>query len=291
MDDINIWKELDDIFLENGSWLYDEHDSEFDFKTFFDPFGEEFKEMPTKRKMLILRELFYCGVEPILLRALYGDYCVQYMQEDLYKDFGQALLEILKDVSADDLASLDIHQPQNWYRGTGENPSTIESHEVIVMELEGMLPELHEQLIHEKDLLIRKRLMYLHRTKDNKTVYIVPNKDSVFDKIDDELLRRVETFEPDVKLRYGTIRLLAEDIHDEIDPEHKKERIALAELLYKAIENMDTETLKGLPMFHDSAIDHFVDIKKYPKKWLYSCIGDLALKRDLCDIRGVEFTK
>lgn len=111
----------------------------------------------------------------------------------------------------------------------------------------------------------------------------------MLDQVDEELLRRVETFEPDLKIRYGTIQLLAEDIHDELDPGHKKERLELAQLLYEAIENLDLETLKELPMFQYRDIEHFVDIKKDPKKWLYGEIHDLALKRDLCRIRGVEF--
>jgi hypothetical protein len=118
---------------------------------------------------------------------------------------------------------------------------------------------------------------------------IVPNDDPVLDQIDEELLRRVETIEPDVKARYGTIRLLAEDIHDELDPEHKRKRLKQAQLLYEAIENLDLGTLKELPMFQHRSIEHFVDIKKDPKKWLYGDIHDLALRRDLCKIRGVEF--
>ena len=135
------------------------------------------------------------------------------------------------------------------------------------------------------DLLVRKRLVYSQRTN----ILIVPNQDSLLDQIDEELLSRVVTFEPDAKARYGDIKLLAENIHDELDPEHKRKRLELAQLLYESIENLDLQTLKGLPMFQGVRIEHFVDIKKYPKKWLYSCVGDLALKRDLCAMRGVEF--
>lgn len=291
MSDLNILKELNDRLLSHGSWLYDEYESRIDFDTFFDPFSVEFKVMPIEQKMLILKELFYCKIEPVLLGLLYRSFCVQYMHDDLYADFGHALLEILKGASVEDISSLDIHRPQNWYRGTGDTPPTMESHEVIVRVLDMMFPEFQIQLLDHKDLLMRKRLIYLNYTKDSNNVYITPNQDPLFDQIDEELLRRVETIESDVKMRYGTISLLVEDIHDELVPEHKKERLALAELLYKSIENMDTGTLKGLPMFRNTDIDHFVDIKKYPKKWLYSCVSDFALKRDLCKIRGVEFIK
>lgn len=282
---------LNDGLFAHGSWLYDKYGSRFDLRTFFDPFSEEFKSMPTQRKVLILRELFYCGIEPILLSTLYRIHCVDSRHEDLYKDFGQALLEILKSVSVDDLSSLDIHQPQNWYRGKEVDTHPETTHQATIMVLEGMLPDFHERLKSQQDPLIRKRLVYFERTGTSNTMLIVPNQDPVLDQVDEELLRRVETFELEVKDRYGTIRLLVEDIHDELDPEHKKERLALAQLLFESIENMDIETLKTLPMFRRTDIDHFVDIKTDPKKWLYSTVSDFALKRDLCKIRGVEFIK
>lgn len=287
MPEPDIWKEWDNRLLAHGSWLYDEDGSRLNLSTFFDPFSPEFTSMSTHRKLLILRELFYCGIEPILLRTFYRMYCIEYMHEDLYTDFGQALLEIIKAITVEDLATLNIHQPQNWYGGKEEPPFPERSHETIISVLEGMMPDFHERLKRQKDLLIRRRLVYSQRTNH----LIVPNDDPVLDQIDEELLRRVETFEPDVKARYGTVELLAEDIHDELDPEHKRKRLELAQLLYESIENLDLETLKELPMFRQRNIEHFVDIKKYPKKWLYSEIHDLALKRDLCKIRGVEFFK
>ncbi|MDD4302562.1 MAG: hypothetical protein PHS03_08805 [Sphaerochaeta sp.] len=287
MPEPDIWKEWDDRLLARGSWLYDEDGSRLNLSTFFDPFSSEFTSMSTQRKLLILRELFYCGIEPILLSTFYRMYCIEYMHDDLYTDFGQALLEIIKAMTADDLATLNIHQPQNWYRGKVESPFPEKSHETIISVLEGMMPDFHERLKRQKDLLIRRRLVYSQRTSH----LIVPNDDPVLDQIDEELLRRVETFEPEVKVRYGTIRLLAEDIHDELDPEHKRARLELVQLLYESIENLDLDTLKELPMFQRRDIEHFVDIKKYPKKWLYSEIHDLALKRDLCKLRGVEFFK
>lgn len=287
MPESDMWKIWNDKLFAHGSWLYEEDSYGLDLKTFFDPFSSEFASKPTRRKMLILRELFYCGIEPVYVNSLYRRFCADHGQEDLYIDFGHALLEILKAVSADDLASLDIHDPHNWYRGK-EAPSIRESsHQAILRVLESIPPDFHERLKSQTDLLIRRRLVYSQRTN----MLIVPNEDPVLDQIDEELLRWVETIEPDVKARYGTIRLLAEDIHDELDPEHKRKRLEQARLLYEAIENLDLGTLKELPMFQHRSIEHFVDIKKDPKKWLYGEIHDLALKRDLCRIRGVEFFK
>ena len=154
-----------------------------------------------------------------------------------------------------------------------------------------MHEELHNQLKKQPDLLIRRRCVYLNRFIISKNLLIVPNEDPVIDQIDEELLRRVETYNPDLKTRYGTVELIAEDIHDEISPEHKKERLELANIICDAIENMDIETLKGLPMFQNSRIEHFIDIKIDPKKWLYSGVHGSALRRDLCNIRGVKFSK
>ena len=291
MPEFDVWKEMNDRLLAHGSWLYDEDGSRFDFSTFFDPFSEEFLAMSTQRKLLVLKELFFCRVEPILLSSLYRVYCDQYMYDDLYTDFGQALLEILKAVDVEDLFELDIHDPSNWYRGKETNTRPETSHLATIMVLESMLPELHEQMKAQKDLLIRRRLVYFNRVGNSESVFIVPNEDSVLDKVDEELLKRVELIDPDVKQRYGEIHLMAEDIQDELDPDHKKERLALAELLYKSIESMDLETLKALPMYRNSVVDHFVDIKLDPKKWLYSCVYGFALRRDLCKLRGVEFFK
>lgn len=284
-----MWNELSGRLLAHGSWLYDEGEDKFgfDLTTFFDPFAPEFKSMPTQRKMLILQELFYCRIDPILLSLTYKMFCRKYNHEELYNDFGHALLEILKSVSADDLVTLDIHNPQNWYRGEKDNPLSESAHEATVMVLDGMHDDFQERLMGEKDLLVKKRMVYSQRTN----IMIVPNEDPILDQVDEELLRRADTFNPDVKARFGDVRLLAEDIHDELDPENKRKRLELALQLYESIESLDLETLKKLPMFERERVEHFVDIKKDPKKWLYSCVTDLALRRDLCKIRGVEFVR
>ena len=290
MPEFDVWKQLNERLLAHGSWLYDEDGSRLDLATFFDPFSVEFKSMPTKRKLLVLKELFYCGVEPILLSTLYRMFCIEYMHDDLYTDFGQALLEILKSVTAEDLASLDIHDPRNWYRGKKpqDHPGTV--HEATICVLEMMNPELQARLSNESDPLTRKRLVFFNWTGNSKNIGIVPNEDPVLNQVDEELLKRVNSIDPDVKCRYGEIWLMAEDIQDELDPKHKQERLALAELIYRSVEAMDLATLKTLPMYSDAErVDHFVDIKIHPKEWLYSCVSEFALKRDIWKLRGVEF--
>lgn len=289
MQGFDVLKEVNARLLAHGSWLYSEDSPRLDLSTFFDPFSAEFSAMPTSRKMLVLKELFYCGVEPILLHATYQLYCKQYMHDDLYTDFGHALLEILNSVTAEDLASLDIHDPRNWYRGDNSNEHPETAHEATVFVLESMDAELQARLTNESDPLIRKRLVFCNRTGNSNNIMIIPNQDPVLDHVDEELLKRAESIDHDVKRRYGEIWLMADDIYDELDPKHKEERLALAELIYRSVETMDLETLKTLPMYRNARVDHFVDIKIHPKEWLYSCVGGFALKRDICKLRGVKF--
>jgi hypothetical protein len=131
--------------------------------------------MPVQRKLLILRELFYCGIEPFLLSTFYRMFCVEYMHENLYTNFGQALLEILKTVSVENLETLDIHQPQNWRREKKEPILQETSLEAFIWILEGMMSDFHERLKSQKDLLIRRRLVYSQR----RNHLIVPNEDLI----------------------------------------------------------------------------------------------------------------
>lgn len=291
MNRTHYFDQFNEMLLRRGSWLYDENSSEclfydnfcFDLKTFFDPFSSKFKQMSIKQKLLILYELFYCGIEPILLSSIYCSFCKEWNYDELHVDFGQALLEIIKLTSKEDTQSINIHNPKNWYRGKNNSSYVEEAHDAIIMVLEIMGEEFHKRLKKEKNILIRKRLIFTQRT----SVLIGPNQDKIFDQIDEELLRRVNSIEPDVKARIGSIRLLAEDIHDELDPKHKEERLALAQLIYKSIETLDLDTLRNLSEFKNLNIDHFVDIKKYPKDWLYKSIYNLALRRDLDKIRNI----
>lgn len=287
---IDIIREFNDRFLAHGSWLPYAKNLNFGFATFFDPDSIEYNEMGSQQKLLILRELLFCGIGPDILYS----YFTLYNQDDDYggKGFnlGKILLKLLDDVSSEDISLIDNHNPIHWNRKDEVPLAYKESvHGAILWVLGGMHEDFHSELKKERSILVRKRLVFSHRVNASANIRIVPNYNPILDQVDDELLSRVDTMEPDVKLRVNTIPLLAADIHDELDPENKEKRIALAELIYKAVEALDLETLKTLSFYEKSNIEHFVDIKVKPKEWLYNQVYDLPLKRTLAEIRGVEF--
>lgn len=205
---------LNTIIREKGSWIYDEVFYKPNLKTFFDPFSEEFKNTPALEKILELKELFYCGVEPILLNTIYKKFCKDEHYEELLEDFGYSLLELIKSVSEEDLSNLDIHEPANWYKGNEDNLQTVEVHTAVEGTLEMMSEETHKQLIKQTNLFVRKRLTFLSYSLNNPKVKLIRNYDPVFDKIDDELLKHVESYETDIKARAWTIQKLAEQTRD-----------------------------------------------------------------------------
>lgn len=139
----------------------------------------------------------------------------------------------------------------------------------------------------QNDLLLRKRLTY----SQNLDFLIVPNIDSKLEPFDEELLKRADLLPSDMKECYSLVGLIVEDILDDFELERKEKRIKLAETIYKAVEELDLETLKNLDIYKNKRIKHFVDIKTNPKQWLYNQIHYSLIKRELCKLRGIEFYK
>lgn len=287
--------EFGEELRKHGSWLYDEkdfdyiyfQDSRFNLQTFFDPLSDDFINMSSERRQLILKELFYCGIKGIKLDLLYHRFCIDTNKEDLYAIFNRVLNKILEESFAINPSEIDIHNPNNWYFGKADNPPKITSHEAIIRGLERMDKEAFDYFKIQNDLLLRKRLTY----SQNLDFLIASNPDSKLDQLDEELLKRADLLPSDMKERYGEVGLLVEDILDDFEPERKEKRIKLAETIYKAVEELDLETLKELDIYKNKRIEHFVDIKTKPKEWLYNQINYLPLKRELCKLRGIEFYK
>jgi hypothetical protein len=287
--------EFGEELRKHGSWLYDEkdfdyiyfQDSRFNLQTFFDPLSDDFINMSSERRQLILKELFYCGIIGIKLDLLYHRFCIDTNKEDLYAIFNRVLNKILEESFAINPFEIDIHNPNNWYFGKADNPPKITSHEAIIRGLERMDKEAFDYFKIQNDLLLRKRLTY----SQNLDFLIASNPDSKLDQLDEELLKRADLLPSDMKERYGEVGLLVEDILDDFEPERKEKRIKLAETIYKAVEELDLETLKELDIYKNKRIEHFVDIKTKPKEWLYNQIHYLPLKRELCKLRGIEFYK
>lgn len=184
---------LDKIFRnlkEHGSWI-----NIIEYRKLFDPYDPFFQDTPTREKLLQLKEYNFCGVSPITFNILYRAFCIEEGKQEIYNDLGQALLEIINSTTAEDVSNLDIHDLSNWYKGREENPKTVMIHFVIKNTLAGMDAKLHQQLIKQKDFLIRKRIILTHYSSDNREIKVVKNDNPIFDQIDEELLAGVDTYD------------------------------------------------------------------------------------------------
>lgn len=278
-----ILNSINDMLKNKGSWLYDSMYYLPKHLNVFDPFHDDFKTTTPNQKILILKEYFYCGVTPKLLDLAYR----LISRQEEYRDIAHALLEIISSVSEKDLSAIDIHSPENWNTKSGENLHSISIHEAIILTLQNMSPELHGELIKQDDMLMRRRLLYQsHRQGDWHSI-IIPNTDPILDKVDEELIRRVATYDRVDKLRFDEIEDLAEDLHDEANPEHKTNKIEHVKRLIVDIEALNIEALKQYAYFRNSDIEHFIDIKKYPIKYLYERLPR-AITREVRRQKGID---
>ena len=278
-----ILQSINDMLKNKGSWLYDSMYYLPEHQKLFDPFHDDFKTTPNQ-KILILKEYFYCGVTPKLLDIAYR----RISRQEEYRDIAHALLEIIYSVSENDLSAIDIHSPENWNTNLEENLHRITVHEAIILTLQNMSPELHTELIKQDDMLVRRRLLYQSNRISNWHNMVIPNVDPILDKVDEELIRRVATYDRDVKLRLDEIEDLAEDLHDEANPEHKTNKIEHVKKLIVDIETINIEALKQYSYFKNSDIEHFIDIKKYPIKYLYEILHPRAITREIRRQKGID---
>ncbi len=392
---------LDEIFRnlkEHGSWL-----DIIEYRKLFDPYDPFFQDTPTREKLLQLKEYNFCGVPPIIFNLNYRSFCIEEGKQEIYNDLGQALLEIIDSITVEDVSNLDIHDLSNWYKGKEENPKTVKIHFVIKNTLAGMSAKLHQQLINQKDLLVRKRIILMHYSLNNREIKVVKNDNPIFDQIDKELLARIDTYDKndedsrslsleqlvwdlyeelsnqdfvdplgcynrymntesnshsieihyvlrhalvdmsthlhqllideennqvrmrlilmhnsmknskqrivkntdavlnqiddellsrvglldkeDRKARYIALEELVEDLRDEFDPVHKKQKQDHAQRLVTHIEGLHIEELKTMSEFSGFNLENMLQVKKNPKEWLYSKVKDLALMREMEKIR------
>jgi len=188
-----------------------------DYDTLFDPLGWGFERTPTRQKLLMFKEYKYCGLPPTILSVIYSTFCKEEQKQDLHDDLGQALLKIIDSITPEDVSNLDIHDLSNWYKGKEENPQTIKVHFVIKHTLAGMSSQLHQQLIDQKDLLIRKRIILMHNSLNDPKIKVVKNADPIFDQIDEELLSRVDTYKrEDIETRTMALEQLVWDLYEDM---------------------------------------------------------------------------
>lgn len=279
-----VLQSVNEILKNKGSWLYDSMYYLPEHQKLFDPFHKDFITTTPEKKLLILKEYFYCGVKPKLLDMAYR----LLSRQEEYRDIAHALLEIIHSVSENNLSAIDIHSPENWNTKDEENSVRITTHEAIILTLQYMSPELHSELIKQDDMLMRRRLLYQSHRQGDWHNMVVPNVDPILDRVDEELIRRVATYNENEKLRLNEIEDLAEDLHDEANPEHKTNKIEHVKRLIVDIEAQNIEALKQYAYFKNSNIEHFIDIKKYPIKYLYEILHPRAIMREVRRQKGID---
>lgn len=278
---------LNNRLRDHGSWLYGVEKPRVDINTIFNP---SLKTIPTAQKMLIVKELLFCGVDITLLESS--------LESSSSLD-QLALQEILKASSEPEFSSLDIHYPLNWFRGheagffyDQDSHSSREggpSYIMIIHGLEVMTPQLFERLIGTSDTLLRKRMIYLEYSLTRPDTRIFPNSEQVMTVVEDRLLEQIDSYPPETRAGYGVVTLLAEDIHDELDEKHRLNKIKHANQLFAAIESQNMEALEALRSFFMSGRFVPEGQQEAPsKEWYYERVWDIALQRELAKLRGVE---
>ncbi|MFA5546299.1 MAG: hypothetical protein WDA14_11675 [Sphaerochaetaceae bacterium] len=285
------WQKFNDTLLAHGSWLYGNDSSRIAFDALFVPSSEPYKAMPVRQRMLIVKELMFCGVGSTTLES----YLSSFTSLD-----EQTIQEIFESSSTPEFSSLDTQHPLNWFRGQeagffhDQNMCDAReggpSYRMIIERLEVMTPQLFDRLVTQPDPLIRKRLVYLEHSLTRPTIRIFPNEDPVMNEVEDRLLKQIGSYPPDTRAGYGVVELLAEDIRSELDHEYRDKKSVLIRDLFGAIENSD---VKALERFRS----HFRNARVVPKgqrgapdkKWLYGQVWDLTIRKELSKLRGVKF--
>ncbi len=281
------WKELNARLKGQGSWLYGVENPRMDLNAIFNP---SIATMPMRQRVLIVKELLFCGVDITLLESSLGS---SPSLDQL------ALQEILKASSEPEFSSLDIHYPLNWFRGheagffydqdthgaTEGGPSNM----MVIQGLEVMTPQLFERLIATSDALLRKRMVYLEQSLTQPDTRIFPNSKQVMTVVEERLLEQIDSYPPEARAGYGVVTLLAEDIHDALDEKHRLNRVKYANQLFAAIESQDMVALEDLRSFFRNG--RFVPEGQQgapSKEWHYERVWDIALQRELAKLRDVE---
>jgi hypothetical protein len=152
------WQKFNDTLLAHGSWLYGNDSSRIAFDALFVPSSEPYKAMPVRQRMLIVKELMFCGVGSTTLES----YLSSFTSLD-----EQTIQEIFESSSTPEFSSLDTQHPLNWFRGQeagffhDQNMCDAReggpSYRMIIERLEVMTPQLFDRLVTQPDPLIRKR--------------------------------------------------------------------------------------------------------------------------------------
>lgn len=241
-------------------------------KIIFDPFASEFKATPSLDKILILKELFYCGLQPVLINSLYKKYCIDSSNDDLFEDLGLALLNICSDIHNIDLTQLDNNVPSLWFDKKLECRNNVEEFEVVIDSVQQASESFQKRLLDEAELVMRTRLIFLDYSSQNPGTKIINNKNKFSDDVVNDILAEFDTFETnDLKKRTFQVEDFAADSLEKHDTAYKEYMETSAENLIQYIENMDIDNLVKTNMFFGN-LENILNAKKNPKKWLYETV-------------------
>ena len=285
------WQKFNDTLLAHGSWLYGNDSSRIAFDALFVPSSEPYKAMPVRQRMLIVKELMFCGVGSTTLES----YLNSFKSLDAH-----ILQEIFEASLSPEFSSLDIQHPLNWFRGQeagyfhDQNIYNAReggpSYRMIIEGLEVMTPQLFERLVTQPDTLMRKRLVYLEHSLTRPTIRIFPNEDPVMNEVEDRLLEQIGAYPPDTRAGYGVVELLAEDIRCELDHEYRDKKSVLIRDLFNAIESLDVKVLERYrSRFRNARVVPKGQQEASDKDWLYEQVWDLTIRKELSKLRGVKF--
>lgn len=249
---------------EKSSWLLNPYGLGFKLKHIFAKDMYSSEKLTSEKKMLIIKELFFCELDPLIIDKIYRKQCMEANRTDLYQEMGEELLQILNDLSEEDLSTINIQDPTLWSQANGEKVKYVFSHEAII----NVIANNPDILRNNNDLIIKRRLIYKDYCFNNRDMVIIRNEDSLFDKIDERLIQEEQNLNTDIKKRTFQVEDTIEALKKEFDPKYKKEKELEAATLLEAIENLQIEKLKSFPYFFGN-IENIIESKKDPKKWFY----------------------
>ena len=276
-----------EILDRKHSWLADRIGLVLDLRHIFDLFNDTFKATDPQQKALILMEMFYCGIDPILLNKAYIDECKSFDRVEELQSYSHTLLELHRQFLESGHGNLDIHNPSLWFHGRTDANKTVPVHYVIKDYLQnpGRVPQQYHQPM-------LRRLIYKQWSSQHPDRQIVVNSSATYDAVDERLLQEFAPstdYEPKIDIDNAI-----EDYLCELDEDYRIRREQTAEDIAAAIEAVDIpalqtawqiwQELNGAATPSNANFYQGLDAQKYPAKWLYKKVSrDPQLHRRLSD--------
>ena len=126
------FQDILDWLRGKDSWISTPYGIRIMLQHLFDTQYQSDSEFPAEKKLLYIKELFFCGLEPLMLTAMYRQECIDFGKQDLFADMGTGVLSLIKKLFTSGLPELDIHNPRLWSQSDSDSPREIQVHDAIV---------------------------------------------------------------------------------------------------------------------------------------------------------------